>query len=149
MQGWPGSIWEFSRNGGILELLNDSGGVNVVAPCLVGFGWSTPAASRGHDIFAMARRFLTLMHSLGYQNYIVQGGDWGAIIAEAMAAVAPQGEILGMHTNFPSAMTPASLATAAQVLMLDGPLEVVCQSSDVFYMLGVVTTNIYEEKPYI
>lgn len=38
------------------------------------------------------------MNRLGHKKFYIQGGDWGAIIADAMATLF-QGEILGMHSN--------------------------------------------------
>ncbi len=42
---------------------------------------------------------------LGYQRYVAQGGDWGAIISEVMAIQAPPG-LLGIHTNMPGTVPP-------------------------------------------
>jgi pimeloyl-ACP methyl ester carboxylesterase len=38
------------------------------------------------------------MKRLGYTRYVAQGGDWGAIIADAMGRQAPPG-LLGIHVN--------------------------------------------------
>jgi hypothetical protein len=38
------------------------------------------------------------MNRLGYARYVAQGGDWGAMITDLMAAQAPPG-LIGMHTN--------------------------------------------------
>ena len=45
------------------------------------------------------------MHRLGYDRYVSQGGDWGAIISEVMAVQAPKG-LLGIHTNMPGTVPP-------------------------------------------
>ena len=50
------------------------------------------------------------MKRLGYKNYVSQGGDWGSVIADAMARQAPQG-LLGIHVNMP-ATVPADVAKA-------------------------------------
>jgi pimeloyl-ACP methyl ester carboxylesterase len=83
--GWPGSHYEFwgaidklaypSRFGGRKEDAFD-----VVAPSLPGFGFSSkpkrPFGQRG-----TARLFNALMTEvLGYDRYLAQGGDWGAVI---------------------------------------------------------------------
>ena len=83
--GWPGSHYEFwasieklafpSRHGGRAEDAFD-----VVVPSLPGFAFSskpkTPFGQRG-----TARVFNTLMTEvLGYDRYLAQGGDWGAVI---------------------------------------------------------------------
>ena len=52
------------------------------------------------------------MQRLGYTRYVSQGGDWGAVIADAMARQAPPG-LLGIHVNMrPSATVPPDIAQA-------------------------------------
>jgi pimeloyl-ACP methyl ester carboxylesterase len=46
------------------------------------------------------------MGRLGYERYVSQGGDWGAIISEVMAIQAPAG-LLGIHTNMPGTVPPS------------------------------------------
>ena len=48
------------------------------------------------------------MQRLGYSEYVAQGGDWGAIIAEVMAVQAPKG-LLAIHTNMPGTVPPRVL----------------------------------------
>jgi pimeloyl-ACP methyl ester carboxylesterase len=50
------------------------------------------------------------MKRLGYTRYVAQGGDWGAIVTEQMGVQAPP-ELLGIHTNMPSAV-PSEIAAA-------------------------------------
>jgi pimeloyl-ACP methyl ester carboxylesterase len=38
------------------------------------------------------------MKRLGYRRYVSQGGDWGAIVSDALARQAPEG-LLGIHVN--------------------------------------------------
>ncbi len=45
------------------------------------------------------------MTRLGYTQFVAQGGDWGGLITEVMAAQAPPG-LMGMHTNFPGTVPP-------------------------------------------
>ena len=45
------------------------------------------------------------MARLGYTRFVAQGGDWGGLITELMAAQAPPG-LIGMHTNFPGTVPP-------------------------------------------
>jgi pimeloyl-ACP methyl ester carboxylesterase len=46
----------------------------------------------------MAKALLVLMDRLGYARYGIQGGDWGATIAEEMARQAPS-RVIGLHLN--------------------------------------------------
>ena len=83
--GWPGSHYEFwgaieklafpSRFGGKAEDAFD-----VVVPSLPGFGFSSkPKRPIGQR--STARLFNTLMTQvLGYETYLAQGGDWGAMV---------------------------------------------------------------------
>lgn len=48
-----------------------------------------------------------LMSHLGYERYYVQGGDWGGVIVQAMAALFPE-KIIGLHSNFCIVNTPLS-----------------------------------------
>lgn len=86
MHGWPGSIIEFLH---IIEKLTDPekfGGnqndsFDVIAPSLPGFGFSKNL-SRPIGPRKMAEILNKLMvENLGYKDYLAQGGDWGATIA--------------------------------------------------------------------
>ena len=84
--GWPGSVYEFQQ---IIEPLahperfggdiNDS--FHVVAPSLPGFGFSgKPPRPIGPR--KIAELFASLMtNTLGYRNFVAQGGDWGSAIS--------------------------------------------------------------------
>ena len=84
--GWPGSIVEFlniidplahpeKHNGNI----DDS--FDVIAPSLPGFGFSD-RPSRPIGPRKMAKYLDLLMtDTLGYSNYLAQGGDWGGAIS--------------------------------------------------------------------
>ena len=86
MHGWPGSVVEFlniienlahpEKFGGKIEDAFD-----VVVPSLPGFGFSgRPSKPIGPR--KMANTLNKLMtENLGYKNYLAQGGDWGATIA--------------------------------------------------------------------
>jgi len=54
----------------------------------------------------MARAWDVLMKRLGYAHYVAQGGDWGSVVADAMARQAPEG-LLGIHVNMPATVPPA------------------------------------------
>ena len=86
MHGWPGSIVEFleiikplahpEKFGGKIE-----DAFTVIAPSLPGFGFSgssnKPIGPR--KIAKILNKLMT--ENLNYKNYVAQGGDWGATIA--------------------------------------------------------------------
>jgi pimeloyl-ACP methyl ester carboxylesterase len=106
LHGWPGSIAEFLD---IIEPLahperfggDETDAFTVIAPSLPGYGFSqAPPAPIGP--IAMAGIMSRLMTDvLGYESYVVQGGDWGSIIAARIAADFPTG-LNALHVN----MTP-------------------------------------------
>ncbi|MDC0616949.1 epoxide hydrolase [Candidatus Pelagibacter ubique] len=86
MHGWPGSVIEFlhiikrlahpEKFGGNIEDAFD-----VVVPSLPGFGFSgRPSRPMGPRKIANTLNKL-MTKNLGYKNYLAQGGDWGATIA--------------------------------------------------------------------
>ena len=103
--GWPGSIIEQMKI--IDPLVNPTayGGkeedaFDVVIPSMPGYGFSGKPSATGWDPRHIAQAWIELMKRLGYTKYVAQGGDWGAIITEQMALLAPPG-LLGIHTNMP------------------------------------------------
>lgn len=84
--GWPGTIVEFLDFIDLLAHPENHGGsaddaFDVVAPSLPGFGFSG-RPPRPYGPRKMAAVFNTLMtETLGYENYIAQGGDWGGAIS--------------------------------------------------------------------
>ena len=86
MLGWPGSVLEFLH---IIEKLahpeifggNTEDAFDVIAPSLPGFGFSgRPSKPIGpRKMAAILNKLMT--ENLKYKNYLAQGGDWGATIA--------------------------------------------------------------------
>jgi pimeloyl-ACP methyl ester carboxylesterase len=77
-----------------------------------GYGFSGKPTTTGWEPARIARAWVVLMQRLGYTRFVAQGGDWGAIVTDAMALEAPP-ELLGMHTNMP-ATVPPDVAKAIQ-----------------------------------
>jgi len=115
--GWPGSIIEQLK---IIDPLTNptayggsaSDAFDVVIPSMPGYGFSGKPTTTGWDQARIARAWAVLMKRLGYTRYVAQGGDWGAIINDLFAT---QGhpELIGMHTNLPSAIPPEINKAAA------------------------------------
>jgi len=113
--GWPGSVLELVKAIGPLADPTAFGGAaddafDVVVPSMPGYGFSQKPKAPGWGPDRIARAWDVLMKRLGYQRYVSQGGDWGAVIAEAMARQAPAG-LLGIHVNLPAAV-PADVLKA-------------------------------------
>lgn len=83
LHGWPDSVLRYER---VLPLLAD---LNVVVPALPGFPFAPPLTEPGMSATAMAGVVEAVMSELGYQRYIVSGGDVGSLVAERLAARAP------------------------------------------------------------
>lgn len=115
--GWPGSVLEQLK---IIAPLTDPtryGGdaldaFHVVIPSMPGYGFSGRPTGAGWGPERIGRAWDVLMKRLGYERYVAQGGDWGAIIVGAMGRQAPAG-LLGIHTNMP-ATVPPEIQTALQ-----------------------------------
>jgi len=118
--GWPGSVIEQLKIIGPLTDPTAFGGraedaFDVVIPALPGYGFSSRPTEVGWGPDRIARAWDVLMKRLGYTRYVAQGGDWCAVVVEAMGRQAPAG-LLGIHTNLPAAVPPdieMALATGA------------------------------------
>ena len=96
LHGWPGSFVQMLD---LLPLLTDppEDAFDVVAGSLPGFGFSDAAVRPGMSEVGMAHVFHRLMTQvLGYRRYAVRGGDFGAGVAEQMAAHYPEA-VVGIH----------------------------------------------------
>lgn len=125
--GWPGSFFEFwdvieplafpSKHGG-----SAADAFDVVIPSLPGYGFSQkPAKPMGQR--ATAALFDKLMRELlGYNTYLAQGGDWGALVTSWLGfhhSVAKGGGCRAIHLNMiglrPNPATPKTKEETAWV----------------------------------
>ena len=142
--GWPGSVFELIKIIGPLTDPTAFGGrtedaFDVVIPSLPGYGFSARPTETGWGPDRIGRAWDVLMKRLGYTRYVSQGGDWGAVVAEAMGRQAPAG-LLGIHVNLPATVPP----DVAAVLAGGGPApaglsekeRAVFDSLNTYYKMG-------------
>ncbi|KAI4216716.1 MAG: hypothetical protein LQ349_009095 [Xanthoria aureola] len=102
VQGWPGSFLEARK---IIEPLTNppdasEQAFHVIVPSIPGFGPGDAPQKSGLGPQLTAHAFRKLMVDvLGYERFVTQGGDWGAMITRGMALMYPQ-HVRACHHNF-------------------------------------------------
>jgi microsomal epoxide hydrolase len=104
VHGWPGAFTEF------LDLYEplaappaNEPAFHVITPSLPGYGYST--TKPGVSPQRIAAIFAVLMERLGYERYIVQGGDWGSLVGTEIARQFPE-RVIGLHLNLVNGSPP-------------------------------------------
>ncbi|AXQ27745.1 epoxide hydrolase [Solimonas sp. K1W22B-7] len=114
--GWPGSVLEFFEAAPRLTEPERYGGdaadaFHLVLPSLQGYGGSPPARKPGMSPRQIGRRQARLMQELGYERYVLQGGDWGSVVSHYIA-VDDARHVDGLHLNMVTFAPPRDLAAA-------------------------------------
>ena len=113
LHGWPGSIVEFLE---VIPKLSapesaELESFHVVAPSLQGFGASPGIGEPGMTPVRIAHRMAALMRELGYEQFVVHGGDWGTLLATHIASLYPQ-RVLGLHVTLTHPIPPGDVPDA-------------------------------------
>jgi NAD(P)-dependent dehydrogenase (short-subunit alcohol dehydrogenase family) len=113
---------------------------HVVIPSMPGYGFSGKPATTGWDPTHIARAWAELMKRLGYERYVAQGGDWGAVVVDLMGVQAPKG-LLAIHTNmpgiFPADIDGAAFSGAPAPSGLSGDEKVAYERLQFVYQKGI------------
>lgn len=150
---------------------NNEFAFEVVAPSLVGFGWSKvrsiiffipfifnqsfdlqffcfqPAAKPGFNAAHMAIVMRNLMLRLGYDKFLVQGGDWGSIIGANVASLFPQ-NVIAYHSNMCTMFTPLSIMKSLLVSIAPEKFLETRFAVDHHYPLSEKYSFLMEESGY-
>ncbi len=113
MNGWPSNFYECLK---LVPLLTDgSPAFDVVIPSLPGFGFSSAPRRTGVGTRAMADIMADLMTQLGYDRFVVCGGDVGSGVAEQLRNGHPD-RLIGMYVmNLQGSHTISETPTQAEL----------------------------------
>jgi pimeloyl-ACP methyl ester carboxylesterase len=93
-----------------------SDALELVIPSLPGYGWSGKPTVTGWSVEKIAQAWIELMDRLGYERWVAQGGDWGALVSSAIGRLADPAKLIGIHVNW-------AVADPAKLAELGGPTE--------------------------
>ncbi|MFI9006102.1 epoxide hydrolase family protein [Actinosynnema sp. NPDC053489] len=101
--GWPSTFVEFLEVVGPLTDPRAHGGdpadaFDLVIPTMPGYGFSGPTRQAGWDHRRVARAWKELMARLGYERYVVQGGDFGMLVSLELCLIDAE-HVAGVHVN--------------------------------------------------
>lgn len=94
LHGWP---YTFATMLPIGRKLAEAG-FEVIVPSLPGYGFSPAPDNKVRGLRFIGGRVSTLMDKLGFNKYLVHGGDHGAVIADWLAIDVPD-RVAGIHAN--------------------------------------------------
>lgn len=89
---------------------------HVVAPSIPGFAFSPAPIKPGYGPVAAAHTFHALMQQLGYNKYVMQGGDLGAFIMRFQAILYPDAVVSILSNLWSVAPTEDDLTSYEQNL---------------------------------
>ena len=100
--GWPGSVIELLETVGPLTDPTAHGGdaedaFHLVLPSMPGYGFSAEPAGPRLGRGRIAPAWAELMNRLGYDRYVAQGGDVGALVTDAMGRAGARGSARRPH----------------------------------------------------
>lgn len=95
----------------------------------------------------MAVVMRNLMLRLGYDKFLIQGGDWGSIIGNSLATLYPE-HVLGYHSNMCSTFAPLS-AVKTMIASVYPKAFVPEEYVDFFYPFFGKMANTIEETGYM
>lgn len=104
--GWPWTFFDWMQ---VVDRLADPRrhgiaadvSFDIVVPSLPGFGFSSPLTTTGVDTRAIGRLLLRLMREvLGYDSFVVAGGDFGASLSADIAHRNPEA-VKGLWLTLP------------------------------------------------
>ncbi|KAI0671039.1 alpha/beta-hydrolase [Trametes maxima] len=111
VHGWPGHFLEVRK---LLPLLKAGGkefpSFHVVAVSLPGFGFSEAPKKPGFAGRQYAEVLNNLMLSLGYKEYVYQGGDWGHGLGMYLSTYFAHKHLKAWHSNMPLGSKPTFFA---------------------------------------
>ncbi|KAJ6031264.1 Alpha/beta hydrolase fold-1 [Penicillium herquei] len=105
IHGWPGNFLEATKLIPLLTQSDEGVSFDVIAPSLPNFGFSQGIKKRGFGLAQYAETMHKVMLAFGYEQYVIQGGDWGSIIARIMAVYYAE-HVQAVHLNFVPVLPP-------------------------------------------
>ncbi|WP_082570160.1 epoxide hydrolase family protein [Mycobacterium sp. Root135] len=138
--GWPGSIVEFLD---ALPMLTER--FHLVVVSMPGYGFSGPTSERGIDVARVAAAVADVMAQLGYDRYVAQGGDWGALVTRYLGEhFTPN--VVAIHTNMLFALPLEGAADAMDGVTEDEIAAIVRTSAQV--VDGTAYMDVQSTRPH-